>query len=327
MRLCIPSYAIISLFAGTSHAFAPPISLTSSSDVSLRAANGELSGMLSDYSGTTTTATKTAIAKVTETVVSSPPTPPAVNPSEITDSAVDAVSKAASASQDAAEQAAAAAAAVSSKVAAATKTAAAIGGGAVAGGFQLQLPDKVSFDPPSPKLIQFTPVDPTKVDTANQFDASARAQDNLVTFKSNFLNFFGSDGSVSSFDVPKPISLPDVGASGAGLAAIIQSLHIQEYGGWYAATALAIIASQQRGKGEKIASAKFESELTNAQTKANEAASAAGLAAEGANKAKKLALKMEKDLKKDEGQALLESSRSKKAQMERVSILFSCAMM
>ena len=54
---------------------------------------------------------------------------------------------------------------------------------------------------------------------------------------------------------------------------------------------------------------------------------AAGLAAEGANTAKKLAMKMEKDLKKDGGKALLDDSLAKKAAMEKVSILFvyACA--
>ena len=48
---------------------------------------------------------------------------------------------------------------------------------------------------------------------------------------------------------------------------------------------------------------------------------AAGLAAEGANTAKKLAMKMEKDLKKDGGKALLDDSLAKKAAMEKVSIV------
>ena len=48
---------------------------------------------------------------------------------------------------------------------------------------------------------------------------------------------------------------------------------------------------------------------------------AAGLAAEGANTAKKLAMKMEKDLKKDGGKALLDDSLAKKAAMEKVSII------
>lgn len=98
---------------------------------------------------------------------------------------------------------------------------------------------------------------------------------------------------------------------------IINSLHLQDYGGWYVAAAVAIFASQQRSAGVKEASAKFESDLTSAREKASEAATAAGLAAQGANTAKNLALKMEKDMKKDGAGALLESSRSKKVKMEK----------
>ena len=104
------------------------------------------------------------------------------------------------------------------------------------------------------------------------------------------------------------------------MQAIVDSLHLQEYGGWYAAAALAIIASQQKDSGKKEATLKFESELTQAQQKASEAASAAGVAAEGAKLAKDLAMKMEKETKKDGSQALLESSKMKKVMLEKESM-------
>ena len=60
--------------------------------------------------------------------------------------------------------------------------------------------------------------------------------------------------------------------------------------------------------------------MIKAREKANEASSAANLAAEGAKTARDLAMKMEKDLQKGGGEALLESSRSKMVEMEKVSI-------
>ena len=82
---------------------------------------------------------------------------------------------------------------------------------------------------------------------------------------------------------------------------------------------MAIIASQQKDSGKKEATSQFESELTQAQQKANEAASAASVAADGAKLAKDLAMKVEEKTKKDSGNALLESSKMKKIVLEKES--------
>lgn len=328
MRLSLPSVAILSIFAASSHAFAPPSPACSVTSTRLNAGGGsELSGLLNEYSGSAATqAVSTTAAKVA--AVSTPPPPPvAAAPAE---SGIDSLMKAASVAQDAADQAAAAAAAVAAKGAAATK-AAAVAGTSVAGGVQLKpIVGGVLVPPAVNTKLPIVQVDPAKINYDNAFDASARAKENIAIIKGNFMSGVGSlqessgvakgtSGSVSAPD----INLPNIGdvSLGPAVADIIAALHLKEYGGWYAAAAMALIASQQRTAGMEDASAEFESELAKAQEKAGEAASAAGLAAEGAKTAKQLAMKMEKDMKKGGGEALLESSRSKMAQMERVSEL------
>lgn len=340
MRQSIPSVAVLSLFASNGRAFAPPRTPASSSSSSsrnpssssssfrLRAASGnELAGLLREYSSSDVTATTAA-------KVSSPPPPPPMEivapppPSEVADSALDAVARAASAAQDAADQAAAVAAAIAVKGAAATKAATAAAATAGAGAaFQLPLRPLVGgvF---VPSKLPFQ-VDPSKVDSANAFDASARARDNLAIIKANFLEGFrGITDATSSVvvDVPKvggnaPSSTAAAEAAST-FAAVIASLHLREYGGWYAAVAMGVIALNQRSRGREDATAAYEGEIASARERASEAAAAAGLAAEGAKTAKMLAMKMERDMTKDGGKALLESSRSKMAEVEKASVCY-----
>ena len=351
MRQSIPSVAVLSLFASNGRAFAPPRTPASSSSSSssssrnpssssssfrLRAASGnELAGLLREYSSsdvTATTAAKVAVAPLSS-VVSSPPPPPMEivappPPAEVADSALDAVARAASAAQDAADQAAAVAAAIAVKGAAATKAATAAAATAGAGAaFQLPLRPLVGgvF---VPSKLPFQ-VDPSKVDSANAFDASARARDNLAIIKANFLEGFrGITDATSSVvvDVPKvggnaPSSTAAAEAAST-FAAVIASLHLREYGGWYAAVAMGVIALNQRSRGREDATAAYEGEIASARERASEAAAAAGLAAEGAKTAKMLAMKMERDMTKDGGKALLESSRSKMAEVEKASVCY-----
>lgn len=313
MRVSVPSIAVLSLGLSNSHAFSPPTSAVSvcsvaSSSKSRLHASKELSSLLQEYSGSTSTLPPPQSSLPPQPIVST----------EAADSAMESLMKAASVAQDAADQAAAAAAAAASvvaKSAAATKAAAV--GTSVVGGFQFK-----------PLGDIFVPVDPAKTNPDLAFDASARARENLDVLKANFLGGVKSvteglgDGqsTTSSFDTT---NLPNIGSlSVPALDTILASLHFNEYGGWYAAGALAIIASQQRSAGKEDASATFESELASARAKAKEAAEAAALAAQGANTAKTLAIKMEQDLKKTGGNALLENSRSKMAQTEKASIQF-----
>ena len=154
MRLYLSSVAIIALFASHSYGFSTPNnSVTSKTTTQLNSVGTNLADMLNDYNSGSSSApaspavTKT-VTKVAETVVTSTPPVSSSPPVEISESAVDSVIKAATASQDAANEAAAAAAAVSSKMAAATKTAAAtkaavVGSSAAAslGGINIKVPD------------------------------------------------------------------------------------------------------------------------------------------------------------------------------------------
>ena len=306
MRLYLSSVAILALFARPSIGFSTPNSVTSKTTTQLNSVGTNLADMLNDYNSGSSSSpspamTKT-VTKVAETVVTSTP-PVSSPPVEISESAVDSVIKAAS--QDAAnEAAAAAAAAVSSKMAAATKTASVtkvVGSSAAAslGGISIKVPDGSGYyerskevatnlklpdlsnsmgDMKIPGLVQ---VDPTKIDPNYRSEASLRAQENLATLKANLgivgdgRTAFPGAGSglkegVSGVALP---SVPSMDVHLPALQPLIDSLHLKEYAGWYAAVALAIVASQQRTAGKKEAGAEFESELTKAQMKANEAAS------------------------------------------------------
>jgi len=313
---CPSNVAILSLFAASGgDAFAPSTSTSMTSTIRLQAGS-DLTGLLGEYSGSVSTSspavTKTVekvaektVEKVAEAVVSAPAAP-------VVDS-FSAINEAAAAAQSAADQATAAAASVAASSVPAMKAAAA---GAVAGGASIK------------PLVGgvFVKVDSAKINPDLQFDASSRAQENLAVLKANFVAGLGGLGEkVNDIQVPKFEGGSDSGVdmpafSPADLQTILDSLHLKEYGGWYAAAAMAIIASQQKSSGKKEAASEFESELTQAQQKANDAAAAAGMAAKGAKLAKELAMKMDKDTKKDSGQAMLESSKMKQIVLEKESM-------
>lgn len=276
--------------------------------------------MLSEYSGSaaaTATAAPTAAEKAANAASATVAVPPPPSIPPLADvvapaSGMDSLAKAASAAQDAADQAAA------------------------AGGIQFKPLIKPVVGGMTGVKMPYQ-VDPAKVNE-NTYDYSAKARENMATLKSNFFNGIdsitggvdsakGGVGSVKetatgvstgdfSIDIESLLKIDSVSISPA-VVDFVASLHLKEYGGWYVAAAMAAYASQQRAAGREDAGAAFESELAGARQKASEAASAAGLAAQGAATAKKLAIKMEKDLKKDGGKAILDSSRSKMVLMER----------
>jgi len=323
MKFSSPSNvaAILCLFAASgSDAFAPSTSTSMTSTIRLKAGSDDLTSLLGEYSGSayssspavTKAVEKVAektVEKVAEVVVTVAPSTP-VAPPVVVDAApaiVDnfaAVNEAASAAQSAAEQAAAAAASLAAKSMPVIKAAAT---GAAAGGLSLK------------PLIGsvFVQVDSSKINPDLQFDASARAKENLAILKANFMAGLGGlGGAATSLNIPNFEGGND-GGGDMSLQAIVDSLHLQEYGGWYAAAAMAIVATQQKSSGKKEAASQFESELTQAQQKANEAAMAAGAAAAGAKLAKDLAMKMDQETRKDSGLALLESSKMKKIVLEK----------
>eukprot|EP00574_Skeletonema_japonicum_P010840 CAMPEP_0201721008 /NCGR_PEP_ID=MMETSP0593-20130828/5821_1 /ASSEMBLY_ACC=CAM_ASM_000672 /TAXON_ID=267983 /ORGANISM="Skeletonema japonicum, Strain CCMP2506" /LENGTH=523 /DNA_ID=CAMNT_0048211753 /DNA_START=40 /DNA_END=1611 /DNA_ORIENTATION=+ len=319
---CPSNVAILSLLAASSgDAFAPSSTTSMTSTIRLQAGSNELTGLLGEYSGSlpSSPAVTKTVEKVAEVVASAPAAAPVAADS------VSKINEAAAVAQSAADHAASAAASLAASSVPAMKAAAvpaikAAATGAVAGGAS-------SIKP----LVGgvFVKVDSAKINPDMQFDASSRAQENLGLLKANFIAGLGGLGSgLSDLQLPKIEGGTDSGVSGvdlsaysaADLQAIVDSLQLKEYGGWYAAAAMAIIASQQKSSGKQEAAAEFESELTLAQQKANDAASAAGMAAEGAKLAKKLAMKMEKETKKDGGQAILESTKTKQILLEKESM-------
>mmetsp|Transcript_2598 Transcript_2598/g.5561 ORF Transcript_2598/g.5561 Transcript_2598/m.5561 type:complete len:576 (+) Transcript_2598:145-1872(+) len=322
MRLSFSSVVILSLLGSDSDGFAPSrIPVSPSSGRLPLAASNDLSGMLSEYSSSTYPSSSSAapvVSKAVEAVSSVVPEPvvDAVT-STSTQADPDSMSQltdAVSAASDAASRAAAAASAVAAKAASAVKvtTTAAAGTAAVTktiGGFEVK-----------PLSSIFVQVDPSKVNPDMQFDASARARENVAILKANFLEAIGrtNTGSENTGDFEFPtFNGIEVLSSNPSLPAIVDSLHLQEYGGWYAAAAMAITASQQRSAGIEEATAGFESELTQAREKASEAANAAQLAAEGARMAKDLAMKMEKGSTSGTGNAILEKSRLQLLEVEK----------
>ena len=217
------------------------------------------------------------------------------------DSAIDAITRAANAAQDAASAFAVKSVTTTKSAAVAASTAAGAGAS-----FQFQ---------------QFKPIVSGGVFTKFDADASARQREILWA---DFLE--GTRGIRERFDIPTlpklNVDLPTVGSSSSlasVFATLVATLHLKEYGGWYAAGVMAILASLQRSAGKKEAMSAYESELARAREKAMEAAKAAGAAADGAKTAKMLAMQMEKEMAKDGSKALLESSRSKMTQIEKVS--------
>ncbi len=277
--------------------------------------------------------------------IATPSPPPEGTAADVADSAFDAIARAAAVAQDAADQASAAAAAIAIKGTVATKAAAASATAAATASWTYQLPPQMKSLivgggglPTVSSRLPFQ-VDPAKVDPNYNFDASARARENLAILKSNFLD--GMRGITDAIDGTSSFSyssvLDDVsrvvgGGGGsasmnaataaATVTAVISSLHLREYGGWYTAAFMGAYALTQKSAGRLEAIAEYERELAAAKESASEAAAAAGLAAEGAMTAKTMAMQMERDMKKDGGKALLASSRSKMAEVEKASVFF-----
>ena len=321
MHPSIPSVAVLSssllLFVSTprGHAFAPPrliLKSSSSTETRLRARVEKVpyyEVLLKEIDNDATNAAASdVVAEPIVEAASTVVTPSTPVGSDVADSAIDAITKAATVAQDAADAASAAASAFAVKSVTATKSAA-VAASAAAGA-------SASF-----QLQQFKPIVSDGVFPKFDADGSARQREILWA---DFLE--GTKGIRERFDIPTlpkmNVDLPTLGSSSSlasGFATLVATLHLKEYGGWYAAGVMAILASLQRSAGKKEAMSAYESELARAREKAMEAAKAAGAAADGAKTAKMLAMQMEKDMAKDGSKALLESSRSKMTQIEKVS--------
>ena len=127
-----------------------------------------------------------------------------------------------------------------------------------------------------------------------------------------------------------------VGAAGVGVVSgstpqfenvdvskLVESLHLDEYGAWYVTALTFFYAVKQKEAGKLEAEKEFEKELALARARADEAASAAVLAAEGAKKAKELMKTVELEglpEGEDIGKKLLEDSRVRQLEVSNVSV-------
>jgi hypothetical protein len=126
-----------------------------------------------------------------------------------------------------------------------------------------------------------------------------------------------------------------VGAAGVGVVSgstpqfesvdvskLVENLHLDEYGAWYVTALTLFYAVKQKEAGKLEAEKEFEKELALARARADEAANAAVMAAEGAKKAKDLMKTVELDgLPEGEniGKKLLEDSRVRQLEVSNVS--------
>lgn len=289
------------MFNPNGHAFAPPRVISKSSSSSRLRARVEkvpyYEVLLKEIDND---ATNAAASDVVATPITDAASTTPIG-ADVADSAIDAITRAANAAQDAASAFAVKSVTTTKSAAVAASTAAGAGAS-----FQFQ---------------QFKPIVSGGVFAKFDADASARQREILWA---DFLE--GTRGIRERFDIPTlpklNVDLPTVGSSSSlasVFATLVATLHLKEYGGWYAAGVMAILASLQRSAGKKEAMSAYESELARAREKAMEAATAARAAADGAKTAKMLAMQMEKEMAKDGSKALLESSRSKMTQIEKVS--------
>ena len=103
------------------------------------------------------------------------------------------------------------------------------------------------------------------------------------------------------------------------------NLQLDEYGAWYVTAFSLLFALNQREGGRIVAEQEYEESLQEARDKAEEAAMAAGVAAEGARQAKELVMSLPKSVtggssKENVGESLLENGKIRSLEVENVSL-------
>jgi len=101
------------------------------------------------------------------------------------------------------------------------------------------------------------------------------------------------------------------------------NLQLDEYGAWYVTAFSLLFAINQREAGRTVAEQEFEASLQEARDKAEEAAMAASVAAEGAKQAKDLVMSLPKSVTRGEnaGEVLLENGKIRSLEVENVSFV------
>jgi hypothetical protein len=121
------------------------------------------------------------------------------------------------------------------------------------------------------------------------------------------------------------VTIPSIDFDGLNLdsvsvdwAKLVENFQLEQYGAWYVTAFTFLYALNQKEVGKVEAQELFEAELLEAKKKAQEAANAAMIAAEGAKQAKEMVKNMPVE-KTNVGEILLESSKIRNLEVENVS--------
>ena len=117
-------------------------------------------------------------------------------------------------------------------------------------------------------------------------------------------------------------STGDLNLDSIDMSKLIENFQLDEYGAWYVSAFTLLYAVNQKEAGKQQARQEFEEELAIARARADEAANAAVVAAEGAKIAKDLvqAIPSMAGTKSNVGDELIENSRVRQLEVSNVSI-------
>lgn len=172
-------------------------------------------------------------------------------------------------------------------------------------------------------------------------EISPDVKEKLIILKNNLL----SQGSVATDSAEKSLSM-DASSSlgttvkaitaGAGAAAsgsvdldalglnldsidwskLVENFQLEQYGAWYVTAFTVLYALNQKEVGKAEAQKLFEEELMQAKVKAQEAANAAVIAAEGAKQAKEMVKNIPLEKVQNVGEIMLENSKIRNLEVE-----------
>lgn len=113
------------------------------------------------------------------------------------------------------------------------------------------------------------------------------------------------------------MKLDNVNFDSETLTNLANNLHFDQYGPWYVSAGVILLTLNAKEQSIAATEQKFELELKEAQGKAEEAADAAGIAADGAKLAKELVANMPAQSNGSNGYDILEDSRVKQLEVEK----------
>ena len=129
----------------------------------------------------------------------------------------------------------------------------------------------------------------------------------------------GSQAGNLNFDGLKELKMDNANFDSDVLTNIAANLHLDQYGPWYVSAGVILLTLNAKEQSIAATERKFELELKEARGKAEEAADAASVAAEGAKLAKELVAKIPVESRGSNGADLLENSRVRQLEVEKVS--------